>query len=498
MKLKQKPIKIIIFSSVSLFFILAIIQVVYNIDKPPIKIWDEGSGAHNAIEMLDSASYFIVYHDGVPEHKDAKPPLALWTKVISYKIFGINEFSVRFPTIIAAILTMLLFIFFFWKYLKNPWMALIAIIIIGITPGYMYYHVARTGDPDTLLLFFVSSYILIFIILIEEYTKGRVKYLFFLGLAIIFAVYTKSIAGLAPLIGLLIYTPTQKNGRKLLLDYRFHLTWFVTIIVILSYYLIREKYDPGYLAGVYQWELGLFVDYPREPKHPEFTFYIKYLKEHGLYQLIYLIPFSIIPLIFSKNNKNRRIILFSLIGFFAYLLGSSASITKNEWYIAPIYAFFWLNVSISLYEIYKLSIFQLHRKKIIFITINILLIVSIGFIYYNKYEKIFDKNQSYKDFTYYPEREGWFLKHVKENRQELKDIIILSTQHQRQMKFYIKKYRYEDSTEVKILKQINQPIINKYILTCQNEFKDLIESQYEYDLIDSAKYGKLYLIRKEK
>ena len=84
-----------------------------------IKIWDEASSAKNAIDMLKNGNFFIQYDDGNPVRDDLKPPFVLWLKMISYKIFGINEVSVRLPSIIASVLTLLVIWYFgFFEYLE--------------------------------------------------------------------------------------------------------------------------------------------------------------------------------------------------------------------------------------------------------------------------------------------------------------------------------------------------------------------------------------------
>ncbi len=483
---------LIIFSGVIIYFFAAF-QICYRIDEGQVKIWDEASSARNAVEMLDTKSYLLVMKDGKPDHFDTKPPLALWLKVISFKIFGINEFAVRLPTIIAALLTMFLLLIFTVRFLRDVSYGYIMLILIACTDGYMGYHIARHGDPDALLTFFVACYIVAYFVLLEKYPLNRIRYLIFLGLAVICAVYTKSIAGLSPLAGLAIYTFTQKNGYKLLKDYRFHLTWLAVVVVIGLYYFIRAQYDPGYIKAVINQEFNTMGD-PVVVKHPEFSFYYTYLKDSAFKPFSYFLPFTLIPLFFGPDKKIRRLILYSMIGGAAFLIGQSSVVLKNEWYIAPIYPFLWLLAGVGFTETVKI-IAGFFRKKWISQMILSVFVLGLFFACIPLYKKIIRKNtyDLEKNYVYPPEREGRFLKRVKTKRPEIKELTVITAHPTRQVKFYAKKYNYEDSTQVSILNSIDTSLAGKKVIICIDSLKNKFETLYDFEILEEGKYGKFYL-----
>lgn len=475
---------------------LCIIQQVHDITSEPVKIWDEGSSAQLAVEMLANKSYFIVNNDGVPEHLDVKPPLQLWLKVISYKIFGINEFAVRFPSIMANFLIMLVFIIFSFNFLKLPMLAWFIPLLMASTPGYMDYHVARTGDPDTLLILFITCYLLSYIIFLEKYPVTKYKYLLFFGISVVLAIYTKSIAGLAPLFGVAIFTFIHPNGRKSLLKPELYLTSVAIILLVLSYYFIREIYDPGYLEAVMKWELNLFGSYPGTPKHPETVFYTKYLQETAFRPYFNFIPLVLIPLILSKNNRQRRIILYALLGAGVLLLGQSLSLTKNEWYIAPIYPFLWLLVALGIYEL-VMTVPSLIKNHKISIAVQFLLAFSILYFTIDRYTRILGRNQkSPIGYVYEPERAGMYLRDLKSKKPELKKITAFIDHHPRQLKFYAKKFQYEDSTQLEILYKLDEVnLTGKKVYVCDSILLKQLLANYNLEQLDSAKYCKFFLVR---
>jgi 4-amino-4-deoxy-L-arabinose transferase-like glycosyltransferase len=63
--------------------------------------YDEGYYAQPARHMVESGDWVTPYVNGVRFLE--KPPLLYWLTAVSFKIFGINEFALRFPTALAVI-----------------------------------------------------------------------------------------------------------------------------------------------------------------------------------------------------------------------------------------------------------------------------------------------------------------------------------------------------------------------------------------------------------
>jgi len=63
---------------------------------------DEPRFAEASREMIQRSDYIVPYFNG--QLRLDKPPLTYWAQVISFKIFGENEFAARFPSTIAAAL----------------------------------------------------------------------------------------------------------------------------------------------------------------------------------------------------------------------------------------------------------------------------------------------------------------------------------------------------------------------------------------------------------
>lgn len=84
----------------TIFFLISILFFSFLAWDYPLISPDEPRYAETAREMLESGNFIIPYLDGVP--RLVKPVLFYWLDAVSLKIFGVNEFAARFPSIVAA------------------------------------------------------------------------------------------------------------------------------------------------------------------------------------------------------------------------------------------------------------------------------------------------------------------------------------------------------------------------------------------------------------
>jgi 4-amino-4-deoxy-L-arabinose transferase-like glycosyltransferase len=258
-----------------LFFLLSV-PIFAQLGTFPIRVWDEARLAVNAYEMYHNGSYLIPTFEGEPDMWNSKPPLMIWFQVVSMKIFGINEFAVRFPSALAAILTCITLLFFSLKYLKNFWFGFCCILVLATSQGYVYFHSIRTGDYDALLTFFTTLGYLSFFAFTETFKKKYI-YIFFLSLAL--CVLTKSITGLIFLPALLIYISIRKQWLLVLKNKHFYFALLGFLFITVGYYVIREIQNPGYFYSVRMNELGgRFLSTIEGHKYP-FDFYFTNLMD---------------------------------------------------------------------------------------------------------------------------------------------------------------------------------------------------------------------------
>ncbi len=199
----------------------------FNLGKDPIQSFDEARHCVTAIEMMNNGDWFNYYYAGAIDNWNAKPPLGIWSIVLSMKIFGLNAFALRFPSAIAT-----LFIFLFTYQLirlyENEKFALIVCLIMLSVKGIIGIHVGRTGDFDAMLLAFLMMGIYYFVKYLLE-KKNRNLFVSAIAFGISFWVKGPAMVVLFP--GLLLFLLVNKELRNLLYQ---KIIW-IAILVLISF-----------------------------------------------------------------------------------------------------------------------------------------------------------------------------------------------------------------------------------------------------------------------
>ena len=144
----------------------------------PIRIWDEARLANSALYMHLHGFSIIPFYDDQPDMWSTKPPLMIWLQVFSIKLFGVNEWAVRFPAALSSILTGIMLWQFGRRHFQNTWMGFLSGCILATTYAYVNFHAGRTGDYDALLSLLVTGSCLCFFLYC---TSGATKYIYGFG-----------------------------------------------------------------------------------------------------------------------------------------------------------------------------------------------------------------------------------------------------------------------------------------------------------------------------
>ncbi|MDP3998139.1 MAG: glycosyltransferase family 39 protein [bacterium] len=123
-----------------LIFILAATLRFYKVGEiPPSLTWDEVSLGYNAYSigetLKDEHGRFLPY-DFFSAFGDYKPPLYIYADVLPIKIFGLNEFAVRFPSALAGTLAVVITYFLVLEMFANRNLALLTSLLLAISPWH--------------------------------------------------------------------------------------------------------------------------------------------------------------------------------------------------------------------------------------------------------------------------------------------------------------------------------------------------------------------------
>jgi len=244
----------------SLIFIGSILFIPF-LGKVHLFDWDEINFAEISREMILSNDFLRVTIDFLPFWE--KPPLFFWLQVLSMKVFGISEFSARFPNALCGIATIWILFLIGKKLFNREFGIYWSLCYMGSFLPHFYF---KSGiiDPIFNLFTFLALYFLIL-----TYWKKRLKvgsliqkeilYLSAAGLFAGLAVLTKGPVSLIIIFAcLFIYFIYKRFSLFISIP---KVTYFLlaTIMVTFIWYgLEMLKHGPWFINEFISYQVGLF------------------------------------------------------------------------------------------------------------------------------------------------------------------------------------------------------------------------------------------------
>jgi 4-amino-4-deoxy-L-arabinose transferase-like glycosyltransferase len=456
------------------------------LDALTIRLWDESRLAINAYEMFHNGSYLIPTFDGVPDMWNTKPPLMIWLQVLSMKVFGINEWAIRFPSAVAAFLTCIVLLCFSTRYVKSFWFGAIWTLVLVTSSGYVEIHAIRTGDYDALLAFVLTLGSFSFFVFLEN-SKPKFLYLFFISMAL--AVLTKSSATFIIIPGLLIYAIIKKKLFFLLKNKHLYIGLSIFLISTCGYYFIRETYNPGYIKTVMINEFGgRFLETIEEHKQ-NFWYYFGNLFDYRFIIWVFFVPAGIVVGRKNKDERVKSLTLFASIIALTYFLVISSAQTKLPWYVVPMYPFLALLVGTFVFHIFLLlkEKEKLKYKKLSYIFLIVIFIAPYSLVIgkiYQQQQITWKKN--YNGVNYY-------LRNLLQDKIQNDNFTILFDGNFTHGKFYLTPLQKQGKNI--LLKNTDENIeVGEVVLFSQSEVKLFLEENFEFKTLEEFHVYGLYEI----
>ncbi len=353
----------------------------------PIKSWDESLYVTNVLEMAHNKIYLVKYFMGEPEMWATEPPLVAWIQLISAKLFGFNEIGYRLPSAFAGLFTTFLIIRFCHTEFKSRKLGYFSALVLMTTTGYVSYHVTRTADLDSLLVFFVFTYTIYF----YKYLFYEKKRYFYITLiCLIAAFFTKSVAGLIMLLPLFVFTLVSKRIHFIFKQKEIYIGIGIFITAILSYYLARESVNPGYIKAAWTNEIASRMLVCNEGHTGPFYFYLSILIDSQFSTWFTFFPISIF-LLFRKSEFRNYAWFLTLIIVLNLFVISSAQ-TKIHWYTAQLFPYLAMITGFTFYQLYHFLSKEIAGK----LYKQIFFLVFVFCVFYTPVKKTFETNFRYK------------------------------------------------------------------------------------------------------
>ena len=201
-----------------IYFILAIASFVLfsaGLSEITTRQSDETYYLSSGLNMVKTGDWITPVFEG-REVRFQKPILFYWFVALSFKIFGVNIFSGRLPSVIFATCGILLIYYFSLILFNNYKGALFSSLALLSSP--LYFLNARAARTDIVLTFFITLSMLFFAKGFFE-QKNRRSYFIFSFIAMGLATMTKGPPGfLIPFISIVIFLSFFRKDRLVLRD----------------------------------------------------------------------------------------------------------------------------------------------------------------------------------------------------------------------------------------------------------------------------------------
>lgn len=304
-------------TAVQLWWMLGFMLVVRVFCSIVVPLADTAEARYGEIarKMLETGDWITPqFSYGVPFW--AKPPLSTWLSAFSMKLFGVNEFAARLPSLLLGFGMLWLV----WQWLAARRGRDFALVAVTILAGLGLFFMAGGAVMTDSSLAFCTTLTMIAFWQALHTSQRYWGYLLFVGLG----------AGLlakGPLVGVLTFMPivpwviARGNWREV---WR-RIPWFsgtlLMLAIALPWYLLAERKTPGFLAYFILGEhFGRFLNpgwtgdrYGNAHSEPLGTIW--------LYWLGAAFPWSLVIVARSKTLlQRRREWLADDEGFVSYLL----------------------------------------------------------------------------------------------------------------------------------------------------------------------------------
>ncbi len=314
-----------------LIIIVGFVLIGSNIGGLYIYSLDEAKNSVCAREMMDRGDLIVPTFNY--ELRTDKPPLHYYFMQLSYQLFGVNEFSARFFSVIMGVMTLVVVWIFSTHYLGQRTALYSSLVLLSSLHFVLQFHMAV---PDPYLIFFMT---LGFALFYAFYVEDKSHYLLLSYLSFGLATLAKGPVAIGlPALSILIFLISK---RKLSWNYMLKLKplWAIGVLAILVapwFILVGLKTDG-------EWINEFFF---RHNLHR----YTSTMEGHGaiflvtpIMVLIGLLPFSIIIFqaftISWKQKNSNPILWYGIIISLTIIIFFSFSQTKLPNYTVPAYPF---------------------------------------------------------------------------------------------------------------------------------------------------------------
>ncbi len=345
-----------------ILFCLAFINFIAPLGIAPLFDLDEGAFSEATREMIESGNYITTYLNG--NLRFDKPILIYWLQAFSVKLFGLNEFALRFPSALSA----MLWAYSIWYFTKKEFNEKVAFLAtLFMISSLQINIIAKAAIADSLLNLFITTTLFSAWIYIKSKDK---RYLYATFALMAFGTLTKGpVAIMIPFITIVLYL-SIKREFKFLFKSLFNPVGIFIFLAIAAPWYILEYLDQGqkFIDGFFLKHNLQRFNQALESHRGSLFYYIPVL-------LIGLLPFTSYLLktfrkfgTFLKNDLT----LYLTIWFTFVFIFFSLSGTKLPHYIIYGYSSIFILIALSIYKNLQVTYWTILPILLLYIALFIL------------------------------------------------------------------------------------------------------------------------------
>ncbi len=302
-----------------LFFLVGFILLfVYFHNLGLNQVWqpNEAFYAYGAKKMLDTGNFLTPEFNG--EVRLNKPPMTYWVVALSFAIFGVNEFALRFLHAVLGLGTGVL-TYLIGKEITDRSSALLSSVVF--LTSFLFVANSRYASPEVVLTFFITLTLYLWL---KGYRKKNdlITLLSFVSSAM--AVLTKGPVGFV-MPALIVFVYLLITDRKEILRPIYYIGSLLTL-VLSGWWYLYQLFENG--------EVFTEVFFKENIKR------VYGLEADPFYQYFIDIPVSFLPYSFLvylalPRSFRDRGLLFPVVWFLSFLVVFSLVRMKLPVYIMP-------------------------------------------------------------------------------------------------------------------------------------------------------------------
>lgn len=342
----------------ALIIIITFFLCFYNLGERSLERWDEYTNYRVVSDTIKSNDLlYLKYTSSHSGNFFEKPPLWYWLSIISFKLFGDSNVSLRLVSASASFaIISISYLYFSKKYSTiNGIMIWFGFVFSRhfwvINPNNLFSsHTLRSADLDSLQLFLIFASLITFDLYFFKRNWRKKRILLIIGgLLVSLAYLAKGPFAFLPVILFILYDFLNNSkfqpefSKKNVINYfKKYVLIFIPIVLLVGGWIIIMfiMFKDSFLHEYFFYHTISRFTNTLESHHENYLFYFKILFNPTLFIFGILIPPLILRLFKTPDKFKKDFLLFSgVTGTIISFIIIELTQTKLAWYIFYTYIF---------------------------------------------------------------------------------------------------------------------------------------------------------------